>query len=405
MKPFNQDIIHSLKNYEDEPDQEVWEGLEKDLNKGKKRKRLAVFFAVLCLFILFGSVTMLIMQPKMVATGSNLNSRSVEITGPIAIERSFEKSKPEQGMPPNTQARTFTQRLSRPNLANIYALPGGSQIPSTLNSDPLISVDEEQVLGRPKLKKLNPLSMKLPELQQVNMQPKINMPNRSYFAGFMIMPAISHRILVGDKSLITLRNQRETSQSGFALGISAGKRFNPSLDISLGIHFVTYTQKIWHDWNEVLIGNDSVLVKKRSTNETFYHHFIDTTKMDQAQSYINRFSVIQIPLSLNFHKPISARMSMYTSVGLQLNYILQSRVNVNYQTNQGLLIEKTPHQSSYSRFGGGLQAGIGLSRKLADHYELSGGLHANISSNYFTKGRIREYPYMIGLQLGIRKYF
>jgi uncharacterized protein YerC len=416
---FDQHIKHALSDYGEDPDDQVWSGLKQELTQKKNRKRGFVFFAV---FLLTGLIAGMIWLAIDLSSGKDVDREPVlsaqtlkereisrkNIPGKSAISAS---PSTEETSSPGKKASLHSNISKRYTGVSSFAI----DVPLTVQAiasnpevhDVLLSEETPGILSPLGLRIFYIPPIDLPESNKTAYIQKGKAPQllTPYFVGLTLMPAMTNRILTGDHDIVNSRNQHETRRPGLALGLNAGKRLSRHFEISSGLNLSFYTQKIVHDWEETSIANDSVKVRKRGNSEAFYHHFNDTLKQARIQAYTNRFTVVQIPVNILFRQALTLRTSIYVSTGLQLSYIARSQVNVNYNSSQGLVIEKTPTQHAYSRWNAGGNAGIGFMTRLNNNYELNIGIQSSISSNYFIKGAIKEYPYMTGIQIGFRKNF
>lgn len=425
MKRFDEHIKNSLRDYGEEPDDIVWATLKGDLLAEKKQKRRKVFFVVLLFTTMAGAFTLGIQRFYSNSAAEIAETNTVRIEKnrqkTTAIQRPFTSQ--HQAVQPSEhinitkghkhdglsitgfEPHNALSEISNPNIEIITpAMQTSGQTMATDNSMP---EGLESSLSKLPFRKQG-FPFKDPEILQELKSPLIlkkAFQPFPYFVSFMLMPTLTDRIVTGDPTILSERNKHETDRKGLSIGLSAGKHIDPHLDISAGLNITLYEQKIQHAWEETTYFMDSMKVQKRRNREVFYYRYQDTAIAGRTASFTNRFAIIQLPVNMQFNMPLSARTSFYASTGLNITYILQSQMNVNYEANNGLQIEKTPYQRSYRRLGAAAELGCGISVKLNSRYEVSGGLHSTISSNYFIKGKIKEYPYMAGLRICIRRNF
>jgi hypothetical protein len=418
MKNFDQHIQDALRGYDEDPDDAVWAGLKKELIAEKKKKRLVVFFVVLSCLVIGGTGIFTYLNyshPSMALTEKPEKTMKPEIASHGTVEATIDRNKEvptvissltkKQATNYNKQKAKSGKKLqNQPQEIKHVPTPEPPKqddLPFSVEANEFLSLDHLP------FHKMEKYSMALVPIERLNLPVKnaTFRIQRPYFVGVTLMPALTHRFLKGHEDILAKRNANEKPGSGLMLGLMAGKRLNKQIDVSIGFNLLTYKQDVRQDWQETVIAWDSVMVRKRGNSAVFFHRYRDTSVQHRNQTFTNRFTTFQIPISVSYQHPLTTRTSFYSSFGLNLSYISSSTVNVNYDTMQGPIIEKTPRQTSYSRLGFGVNAGFGVLLHLGQHYDLSAGIHGQLSSNYFTKGDFKEYPYLTGMQFGIRKNF
>lgn len=415
MKTFNEHIKDTLQYYGDEPDDIVWDRLRHNLQANRKKKRRIVFFVVLAILGISNTIVLFSFQngytiqavnanaqgEVKILYKTNSNPQKVKVTSPKITSRHKETIKNHILIV--KRKNSHISRIWDHETIQNKIQETNQLVPATFESlftESEVSISQlpfEELVFSGNFETLSLLNTQLP-------MKKALLPSR-YFVKLMVLPTLNNNFLNGKPAIAIAGNDNETYTNGINLGIQLGKHINRKVDLSTGLSFAYYTQPVTHTWTNQTIFNDSILVRSRKNREVYYYHFIDTAYKKSSQSFTNQFTLIQLPVNIQFNKPITLCTSIYASAGINLTYILKASVNTSYSEDKGMQIEKTPHQQSFRRLGATGEIGFGMLLRLNNFYEVSGGLHSTLSTNYFINGKSKHYPNITGLQMAIRRNF
>jgi hypothetical protein len=235
--------------------------------------------------------------------------------------------------------------------------------------------------------------------QQVELADRINIK---------LNPRISKNVVelnIGFGNLNLVKHAADKINIGtntFQVALYAGKIFK-NHEWKLGFQYNYYKQASIHQWNEIEIYTDSMLVKKRYTSELIQHFYQDTIISQRQDSFVNVVHQIKIPLTYQRNWKLSNKWIAYTQLNTSLDYMLSARINTSTSSNRGVTLERTPHATSYSRYGLSLGLGFGGMYTINRQLSLTMGIGTNYQSIGFKSERTPIYLRSIMFNVGLRK--
>lgn len=401
-KPFK-DLFDQ---YKAEPDPEVWTGIKNEL-LGKKRKKILLFVAVSMIVV---SVSLSIFQLV-----SNLNPNKNELSSQSILTSNTDTAlnlmHADSFITENING-VLLNELDKPILAKKHSsnklhedlkireelMDSESTAANSLfflsQNDSVFSnsVFESQAcqLIPCKLFQYN---------QQVELADRINIK---------LNPRISKNVVelnIGFGNLNLVKHAADKINIGtntFQVALYAGKIFK-NHEWKLGFQYNYYKQASIHQWNEIEIYTDSMLVKKRYTSELIQHFYQDTIISQRQDSFVNVVHQIKIPLTYQRNWKLSNKWIAYTQLNTSLDYMLSARINTSTSSNRGVTLERTPHATSYSRYGLSLGLGFGGMYTINRQLSLTMGIGTNYQSIGFKSERTPIYLRSIMFNVGLRK--
>lgn len=390
-----------FEQYKEEPDPMVWQSIKSDLIRKNKRRGAWIWIVAASIFVLSLSGVIYLQE----------NEHSARLKAIAEVENVTHVSSSLKDTSENKLVVQTPAETAKNGAPEADRTPQGSDASSVVECQKPVKLEPVSV------DVLDAISGEIHEdgiqsLQFIRLTPFQGVLKfaddrvvKSYCSMLRTRYFVEAALGFGNTSFTGLRNDRSgTTLNALNVGLRL-VRESRDLEWSLGLNYGYSSSKLTHRAELENIFVDSMLVKKRYTNETRYYYYDDTSYMSINQSYTNTIHTIRLPMSLSKKWRHNSRMQSYARVGVSFDYLFGTRLNTNFNSNSGVRLERTPDQKSFSRFGAGMGGGLGLIYAVSPKLQVSIGVETSMQFIGLRSSSGLVNPYSTLCSIGIRKLF
>lgn len=341
----------------------------------------------------------------------------------VSVNNTEKESSKLKGKSDKSEAKINTENSKKSDYSDHAEEENGMPSAEAKNNQPIIinpesSSETKDSFTHPKIVNSDTSTQEELELEfidSVTDTPKVKSklrfldPNRTkkwfisaWFNGFAAMsmfennPNIIDSVILSNK-YANYRTYYNTPRFGFSAGGSIG--FSPIkyLTIELGVQYAEFTSL------EKPQGYPNNPIDNMAPPDPFP---LNVSSINEGQVYASNFKMLQIPLLFTFHWNWG-KSGIHISAGPIFSYTTSYKGYAVSPSYVSLQFATNADSSGVQRFGIGIQSKVLYSYQILPNFSLFTGptFQYRFNSLYDKMYLIRQYPYFIGLETGLRVNF
>lgn len=207
-----------------------------------------------------------------------------------------------------------------------------------------------------------------------------------------------------------LANNLSNARANYSGGISIGIRLAERLMLSGGVRMTTYSEKYSYD----LIAASSDPANAATNNpdflmrpNEFYRNPGDSIIPGSTYSFVNRYFLREVPVSLTYYMPVKGKWSSYVDAGFSMVHVSYANGAFVDEDKVGFVV--FDNVEAYPRFQSffTLNLSAGVSYKLNSKFsvEAAPSVKYGLGSMIRDKSWVQQTPSFIGLNVSMRRHF
>lgn len=207
-----------------------------------------------------------------------------------------------------------------------------------------------------------------------------------------------------------LANNLSNARANYSGGISIGIRLAERLMLSGGVRMTTYSEKYSYD----LVAASSDPANAATNNpdflmrpNEFYRNPGDSIIPGSTYSFVNRYFLREVPVSLTYYMPVKGKWSSYVDAGFSMVHVSYANGAFVDEDKVGFVV--FDNVEAYPRFQSfyTLNLSAGVSYKLNSKFsiEAAPSVKYGLGSMIRDKRWVQQTPSFIGLNLSMRRHF